>query len=200
MEQEKIKVDIEERESRRPVATPDSRIEERLESILSDFNAALRIYDAVREKLSSKSSESASALSAASAPSHLIPSSVMKRAQAAFADFNLSKVPEEVRQDPTYLGPGDDIKVSQKAVIQRNLAKLAESSTVRSIQVTLSSDDQAKLNITGDGDRSVDLGNLLALIESKLQGSEIYATDFPPTAALSAEAEAEKRINRITNP
>jgi hypothetical protein len=203
MEDEKIRVEVEERESwREPEKRPEhSSQEEKCESLIASFEAALRVYDEVRERLCVKPPS----LPTVPGDVPVAKPDAIARAQAVFANFNPTRVPADVRQDPTYLSDRGNLQVAQRAVIERNLTALAASTVKHSLRLALSREDLARLGGSSPGNDghasvSIDLKNIIGLIEDRLRGAELYATGYPPMTSAAIEADVEQRLNRIANP
>jgi hypothetical protein len=226
MEDEKIKIEIDERE-RRSAPIPA----ERLGSILADFEAALRVYDAVRERLAGAApptplpagtpplvSRPPSMRTGAppSGPPPLasrppvVRAEIANQARAALAGFTPSRVPSEVRNDPSYLAPGDDLKAAQKALVERRFTALGASNVARSMSVTLSPEEVSRLVSTSTSAAgsvastgmtgTMELADLMKLIEQRTQGTELYVAGYAPFVELSAKTEAQAIIDRIMKP
>jgi hypothetical protein len=184
----------------------DSRQEEKCESLIASFEAALRVYDEVHERLCVKSlpvPATPGTVSVGDAP--VSAPEAIARAQAALANFNPSRVPAELRQDSTYLSNGANVQVAQRTVIERNLVALAASTVEHSLRLGLSREDLAQLGGSASATNApasagIDLKKVIALIDERLPGAELYATGYPPFTAAAIEADVEQRLNRITNP
>lgn len=133
----------------------------------------------------------------------------IERAREAFKSFNLSRVSIDLRADPTYFTPGDNLFESLKAIINRDSEAIRNSKIEHSLQLTLSDEDIEKYGLTKSSDGRVtgemELDHLLNLVELTSPGVLTTGTgtdDSSPSASTTCalEIEAERRINRIANP
>jgi hypothetical protein len=198
MEREDIEIEVDERKSMREGAkarTPANQIDP-ASSVLADFEAALRIYEAVRDKLCANPPTPAVTV----VP--VLSTATGEKVKSAFLNFNPTRLPTAVRQDPSYLAPGGDLKSAQKAIIQRSITARQSSTVPHAMRVSLSSAEVAQLigvttSSTGITTGTMDLQDLMARIEARIGGGALYTA--PAFATSGIDAEAEKRLNNITS-
>lgn len=194
-----------ERECEKGEIKIDGELKKKLEAVLVDVEAAMRIYDVVRARLASRAAAQPAGAAAAAVPAAtvVISPEAAQRARIALANFVPSRALAAARRDPSYLSRGDDLKAAQRALIERRLTVFTTSTTPHSISVKLTPEEQALLEnpsrtAGGVSGGTIDLGKLVDLIEQRRRGHELYASPAGAFQACEAEAEAQQRIDRIT--
>ena len=161
------------------------------DSLISDLDRSYALSDAVRKKLNERTSQRLSKTNEAA-----------QKAKEAFANFNPSKVPAEVRADPTYLKPDDDLFKNQKAIIRRDLKQLSKSKIRRPLRLRLSQEqlDDLELTIDDEGKVSgtVEFDKILSHIEKTMQGAELFRVRSP-FEARQMKKEADRIIDEIAS-
>jgi len=122
-------------------------------------------------------------------------------AKVAFAEFLPSKISAEVRNDVTYLSPGEDLKAKQQNIIARDLAATRQSNLKRGLQLNLPNKDVADLKLKL-GDDSLSKARvpdtLLQQVIRRMPQTALIANQSL-LAECIAEKDAEAAIRHISN-
>jgi hypothetical protein len=157
-----------------------------------DYSFALEAI--VREKLTERTSQRL-----------VIAKDAAEIAKKAFENFYPSSVPAVVRSDPTYLAPGDDLKVAQETVVARALDRLKNAEAEQplgkhSLRLNLTEEHMKELglNIEQDGmvSGSVKANQLIDFLNDRSDGPDLYYR--PRFEIQQGLSEVDQIIGQIT--
>ena len=127
-----------------------------------------------------------------------IPATSIARAKAAFKNFSLSKF-AGTEFPANYVASGQSVAAVQQQVIQQHVEKLNQQDVpTRSLTVALPPSAIKKLfpSLNQHGG-TIDLGEVLTVVEQNTRGTEFYAHGNPTLNRLSIEARVQQMINSV---
>lgn len=127
-----------------------------------------------------------------------IPAASLSRAKAAFKNFTLSKFANGAAAPINVVQPGQDLSSVQGRTHANHLKTLDASG--RRLRVTLSDSDLKKFlpSFNRGLTTTVNLDDLMTLIQTNMRGSEFYCTGHPTLASLDVQAKADQLITAVT--
>jgi hypothetical protein len=131
-------------------------------------------------------------------PGRRIPAKSAMKAKKAFAKFSLSKFNGKP-MPPNYVAAGENPAAAQKRLIVSHLKDLTKKDTSnRAITVSLPSKEIKRLLPSFNQKAgTIDLDDLMALIERNMKGTEFFANGNPILNRLSIQSQVEQIINSV---
>jgi hypothetical protein len=123
-----------------------------------------------------------------------IPTSSLSKAKAAFKNFSLSKFSGASAPPANLVQQGQQVAAVQERTQVNHLKSLDASG--RKLRVALSDSDVKKLLPSFNG-TTVDLAELLTLIQGTMRGTEFYCLGNPTLARLGVQSEADQIIQTV---
>jgi hypothetical protein len=125
---------------------------------------------------------------------------VVKQAKLAFANFTPSILNPEVRNNITFIKPGEDPKLAQVRVFRENMEALSESRPKAGMKLLLSESDIVSLGLDPRiREPQVLEPQAVDKVIDKIRFNEVHF-QFDPLVYCMAAIEAEETIKEITNP
>ncbi len=131
---------------------------------LSEFDSGVALTDALRQRIRPRL--------ATRMETHL---RAAERTRRAFAEYDQSSVPLDVRADHTYFAPGDDLMAAQRAILLRDLERLHRSRSRRMYHMRMREGDLEGLDLRVDeqGRRTISALRFLDRIQGRYKGVDV---------------------------
>jgi len=160
------------------------------DTIVKEINESLDITNAVRKNFTKRQADRMKKVR-----------NRTKIAENAFKRFDPSLVPINIRKDPTYLGPKDNLKDCQQKIVERTNKIIKNSKIKPSLRLSFTENELKDLGFRLNSDGTIggqaDLQKILKKVDSSSQGNEFYTADSLIEMCKN-ETDAKKMVDDAT--